>query len=331
MEDDCSKLHGGQIAANTAAIAAANTKIDVGLAAANTKIDAGLAAANAGLAAVNTKIDAGLAAANATNVALAERVAAGEYETSLDGAAPGSGSGSAPSIATCFDILQNNPSSPDSYYSIKGPNYDFTTWCAESEIAEEWNGIVLVVIACFPLYRCDMSGGGWTLVGRQQQSNHLGCEDCFYDGCGCTSDTKGTCLKNCKFGEVFAGSKGMEDTGDNFAWLNDNVKGSEQKQEFYKNGQPSGTSHNGGGYQTVTSGAGREGVASAMCTVASMEVTFWTLRRNSAGLCDNKNYNIVIGAGRRHRHHENDEICNWMCANGGGYAYLADEFRLWVK
>ena len=47
--------------------------------------------------------------------------------------------------------------------------------------------------------------------------------------------------------------------------------------------------------------------------------TFWTLRRNSVGACDTLNYNIAIGAGRRWDNTENDEICDWTCANGGVY------------
>jgi len=193
--------------------------------------------------------------------------------------------------SSCWKIKAANPLSVDGYFRIKSATlgYDFTTYC-------------------------DMSGGGWTLVGRQQQSSHTGCEDCFFNGCGCTGLSDTTCLKNCQF-NLDKATKSLTGTNEDFAFLNDKVKGSEQKQEFYNYGSPSGTSQSGGSYLTTKSTAAPAGVASAMCVKDEHSVAYWTLKDDGSGNCDIGNYNINIGSGRRWANSENDELCDYTCAN----------------
>ena len=275
---------------------------------------------------------------------------------------------------TCYAIKQNDPSAVDGYYWLAGPGYDLTTYC-------------------------DMSGGGWTLVGRERQQlgngNYDGAHNAvldrqtytpFFNGCGCSSSAANTtCMVGCAFNEdraraplsgqdqnagyQFWGStsdpldQSFEEVwppmGRSFAWVNDFVKGTEQKQDFLNHGSPAtfGTEPN---VATHTTGSAT-GIMSAMCTKVVNGAAVYTLQRLDDGACDVSGYNLNIGTRtvvggtdpawnpNMGPSKENDELCYFgpdeKCFNNGPQqpqftqatswgttnAVHTNEVRYWVK
>ena len=226
--------------------------------------------------------------------------------------------------------MQGSPNATDGYYRIvsEEAGYDFTTWC-------------------------DMSGGGWTLVGRSHQRTHMtnGREyqhydsiktgtDLFFDGCGCADaadkqavrleisllpdgcdgrcssgswvsandcggkcartpstseaaraiyERQQSCMKNCMFNLEKAGDKyPLADTFPNpglssfypvkaYAFMNDRVRGSRQKQTWYRGAAPRPL-------MSAESDRPASGIMSAMCIAEEQGVAKYTLARKAGSL-----------------------------------------------
>jgi hypothetical protein len=209
---------------------------------------------------------------------------------------------------------------------------------------------------------CDMRGGGWTLVGRQQMRIGVGSwgpfqkrSNMFHNGCNCGTNygTWSTCFRDCSFSygnnggqastshAIVDGSNAVHnqllaETHKNRAFFTDFVTGSDHRLTYHKSGAAAATSQfwDGGciANQTLT----RAGTISRALRVKNYNNRAAVYYIQNCGTWPRSiwiNHDVVWNG-------ENDELCETSCWNGGdgngnprsNYNRVTfDEVRMWSK